>query len=129
MGSVTTACSHDPNRDCVANDLSFTGWGRQTCFLFFFSSWNSKQLSLNGCLLKHPFQCKALESSNWNIVNGCFRFFHFFMFSLSIGGAWCCCSFDVPRCVPSRSCNRCLDPDPRPPGYVRSQVWMRRGSP
>ena len=25
----------------------------------------------------------------------------------------------VPRCVPSRSCNTCLDPDPRPPGYVR----------
>lgn len=28
--------------------------------------------------------------------------------------------FDVRfRCVPSRSCNTCLDPDPRPPGYVR----------
>lgn len=23
------------------------------------------------------------------------------------------------RCVPSRSCNTCLDPEPRPPGYVR----------
>ena len=22
------------------------------------------------------------------------------------------------RCVPSRSCNRCLDPDPLPPGYA-----------
>jgi hypothetical protein len=27
MGVVSTSCSHDPNNDCAANDLSFEGCG------------------------------------------------------------------------------------------------------